>query len=169
MEDQDQAPDDRGMIRKVEARLPGARMSGFFQGMGRRIALWSSSPGPSSAAWRSRHWIEKAVAGIDGLLIAVDHRGRVMFLNSLAEGTTGWPLKEAHGRALGEVFPLVDEPSGKSAEIVLDRTTDPRGATGSASGRSGPGTAGRCRSSIGSPRSRARRIGSKGSSCSPTT
>ncbi len=102
-------------------------MDGILQGMGRRMAWWSKSPGPSSAAWRGRHWIEKAVAGIDGLLIAVDHRGRVMFLNGPAEKVTGWPLKEAHGRPLGEVFPLVEEPSGKPAEILLPGAAEPDG------------------------------------------
>ncbi len=96
---------------------------GFF----RRVGSIAAPAGPSSAAWRKRHWIEKAVAGIDGLLIAVDHRGRVMFLNGLAERVTGWPLKEAHGRALGEVFPLVEEASGRPAEVVLPDGAYPEG------------------------------------------
>ncbi len=103
-------------------------MNGLLGEIGRRVASLTASSGSSAAAWRKRHWIGRAVAGIDGALIAVDHRGRVMFLNGIAEGMTGWAWKEAHGRSLGQVFPLIDETSGTPAEVDLPGT--PGGAEG---------------------------------------
>ena len=58
---------------------------------------------------------------VDGV-IATDARGRVHYLNRSAESLTGWPLDEAVGRPLGEIFrvmrgsdrSLVEEPAAET-------------------------------------------------------
>jgi PAS domain S-box-containing protein len=46
---------------------------------------------------------------IGDAVIATDANGRVMFMNEVAERLTGWPLSEAQGSDLGEVFNIINE------------------------------------------------------------
>jgi PAS domain S-box-containing protein len=46
---------------------------------------------------------------IGDAVISTDAYGRVMFMNEVAEKLTGWPLSEAQGRDLTEVFHIVNE------------------------------------------------------------
>ena len=74
-----------------------------------------------------RHQLEKALresksryaatlASIGDGVIATDARGRVNFLNPVAEALTGWNLAEAEGRSIARVLPLLTEE---------DRVVDP--------------------------------------------
>ena len=60
----------------------------------------------------------------DGV-ITTDRTGRVVLINQVAEELTGWNQNEAAGRALGEVFNIVDEqtrqPCANPADQVLER------------------------------------------------
>ncbi len=49
------------------------------------------------------------LASIGDAVIATDAQGMVTFLNPIAEAMTGWPLAEAVGRPLDEVFRIIDE------------------------------------------------------------
>ena len=53
----------------------------------------------------------------DGV-IAVNMDGKIDYMNIVAEQGTGWNLEEAHGKAMGEVFRIVDEKT-------LESTPDP--------------------------------------------
>jgi len=81
----------------------------LFKSVGGLFGSLTPSARRSSSAWRDRHWIEKAVAGIDEALIVTDRRGRVLFLNSLAEDLAGWTFARAYGKHVDEVVPLLDE------------------------------------------------------------
>ena len=63
---------------------------------------WSDAPG-SPEFWRT------TLASIGDAVIATDTGGRVTFLNPVAEQLTGWPLDEARGVPLTEVFRIVNE------------------------------------------------------------
>jgi PAS domain S-box-containing protein len=73
------------------------------------------------AAQQERFRVTLASIG-DGV-IAGDAQGRVDYLNETAEVLTGWPLAEAAGRNLGEVFKIVNEktraPVENPSEIVM--------------------------------------------------
>ena len=56
------------------------------------------------------------LASIGDAIIATDTRARVTFLNPAAEALTGWPLAEAVGRPLAEVFRIVHEQSREPVE-----------------------------------------------------
>jgi PAS domain S-box-containing protein len=56
----------------------------------------------------------------DGV-ISVDRAESVTFLNPAAEGWTGWSARDAIGRQLREVFPLMDAASGEGVETPLWR------------------------------------------------
>src|SRR5258708_5140468 len=54
-------------------------------------------------------------------VISVDRAESITFLNPAAEGWTGWSAREAIGRQLREVFPLLDAASGEGVETPLWR------------------------------------------------
>ena len=61
-------------------------------------------------------WHAVTLASIGDGVITADAAGRVTFLNAEAERLTGWTRGEAAGRALGEVFRLIDERTGERVE-----------------------------------------------------
>ena len=85
--------------------------------------------GDPQAALR-RAWFSTALRSIGDAVIATDDRGRVLFLNPVAEALTGWPDGEAHGKDLAEVFPIVDEATGEPVEGPVAKVL----ATGRAAG-----------------------------------
>ena len=55
-----------------------------------------------------RRRFQATVTSIGEAVIATDARGKVTFLNRVAEGLTGWDLPEAAGKRLEEVFVVVN-------------------------------------------------------------
>jgi diguanylate cyclase (GGDEF)-like protein/PAS domain S-box-containing protein len=53
----------------------------------------------------------------DGV-ITTDARGRVEYLNPVAEQYTGWTTEQARGRPLAEVYRVIDERSGKPVDAL---------------------------------------------------
>jgi two-component system sensor histidine kinase/response regulator len=56
------------------------------------------------------------LASIGDAVIATDTQARITFLNPVAEALTGWPLGDAIGRPLAEVFRIVNEQTRQPAE-----------------------------------------------------
>lgn len=54
---------------------------------------------------------------IGDAVICTDTSGRITFLNPVAERMTGWQVREATGRAMGETFHIVD---GSTRKTILD-------------------------------------------------
>ena len=61
------------------------------------------------ALWKQSEWLRVTLASIGDAVVTTDVEGRVLSLNSVAERLTGWTQQEAGGRALVEVFRIVDE------------------------------------------------------------
>ncbi|HLN33216.1 MAG TPA: PAS domain S-box protein [Gemmataceae bacterium] len=61
------------------------------------------------------------LASIADAVIATDIQGRVTFLNRVAEKLTGWSLADATGRAVADVFRVVDEETRQPASDAVDR------------------------------------------------
>jgi diguanylate cyclase (GGDEF)-like protein/PAS domain S-box-containing protein len=53
---------------------------------------------------------------IGDAVIVTDARGRVTRMNPVAEQLTGWPMTEAAGRDLAEIFPIANAHTGAAAE-----------------------------------------------------
>ena len=62
--------------------------------------------------FQHREQAEVTLHSIADAVITTDAEGRVEHMNATAERITGWPLAQARGRELAEIFPLSDERSG---------------------------------------------------------
>jgi PAS domain S-box-containing protein len=56
------------------------------------------------------------LGSIGEAVIATDSEGRVTFLNPVAAALTGWPSEEAENKPVGDVFKIINEKSGMSAD-----------------------------------------------------
>ncbi|HSD29224.1 MAG TPA: PAS domain S-box protein [Vicinamibacteria bacterium] len=65
---------------------------------------------------RQSEWLRVTLASIGDAVVTTDTDGRVLSLNRVAEGLTGWVEQEAQGRPLAEVVRLVGEASRQPVE-----------------------------------------------------
>ncbi|MBI5586445.1 MAG: PAS domain-containing protein [Deltaproteobacteria bacterium] len=70
---------------------------------------------------RQREWLRVTLASIGDAVIATDAEGRITFLNSAGAALTGWPLEEARGQTLRDVFRIVNEKTKEPAEDPVAR------------------------------------------------
>jgi diguanylate cyclase (GGDEF)-like protein/PAS domain S-box-containing protein len=73
-------------------------------------------PPSSEELFEERERSRVTLDAIGDLVLSVDFRGRVNYLNRNAESITGWTLPEAHGRPLEDVLPLLDAIARKPVE-----------------------------------------------------
>jgi PAS domain S-box-containing protein len=64
----------------------------------------------------SQAWLSTTLTSIGDGVIATDAKGRVSFLNPVAEALTGWTSTEAKGRHLDEIFRIVNEDTRNTVE-----------------------------------------------------
>lgn len=72
------------------------------------------------ALYREKEQAQVTLSSIGDAVVSTDARGRVNFLNPIAEFLTGWSCQEAIGRTLREVFHLVDEISREPLIHIVD-------------------------------------------------
>jgi PAS domain S-box-containing protein len=65
-------------------------------------------------------WFRITLGSIGDAVIAADPTGRIMYMNSTAEGLTGWPLTKAKGLPLVDVFNIVNEKTRVRVENPAD-------------------------------------------------
>lgn len=58
---------------------------------------------------------------IGDAVIATDVNGCIVLMNKIAEELTGWPLAEARGKLLTEVFVIIDERTRRQCENPVDK------------------------------------------------
>ena len=76
----------------------------------------------AEAAVRDREaYLAITLASIGDGVISTDEAGRIVQLNAVAERLTGWPIADARGRPLPEVFRIVDENTGAPADSPVER------------------------------------------------
>jgi PAS domain S-box-containing protein len=68
-----------------------------------------------------REWYETTLESIGDAVIATDSRGRVVFMNRVAEKLTGWSLRSAQGHDCAEVFRIVNEATRRTVEGPVSR------------------------------------------------
>lgn len=68
-----------------------------------------------------REWLRVTLSSIGDAVIATNADGNVAFMNSVAESLTGWPIFEATGRPLSEVFDIVDQQTRQRRDYLAHR------------------------------------------------
>jgi PAS domain S-box-containing protein len=63
-----------------------------------------------------REWLSTTLGSIGDGVIATDPNGSVLLLNKVAEQLTGWPMADARGRPIWEVFRVIDEGTRKPVD-----------------------------------------------------
>src|SRR5215204_1297163 len=84
-------------------------------------ALADRSARAESSARADRESLQTTLRSIGDAVIATDARGLVRFMNPVAERLTGWPLAEAEGRPLADVFKIVNEVTRANVESPVDK------------------------------------------------
>jgi PAS domain S-box-containing protein len=75
----------------------------------------------AAALAAQQEWFRVTLGSIGDAVIAADCEGRVSFLNPAAERLTGWPMSDALGRPLAEVFHIVNEESRRPVENPAEK------------------------------------------------
>ncbi len=73
-----------------------------------------------------REWLQVTLASIGDAVIAADKNGRVSFINPVAAALTGWSEEEARGRAIEDVFRILNEETRQPAEDIVRRVLNER-------------------------------------------
>ena len=73
------------------------------------------------ALHQQREWLRVTLTSIGDAVITTDTVGRVTFLNPVAAELTGWPLDDASGRPIQDVFRVVNEQTHEAAEDIIGR------------------------------------------------
>ena len=66
-------------------------------------------------------WLSTTLRSIGDAVIACDPDGKVVFMNGVAEGLTGWKETESHGRPLSEVFPIFNQHTRAIVENPVEK------------------------------------------------
>jgi two-component system, cell cycle sensor histidine kinase and response regulator CckA len=68
----------------------------------------------------SEAWLKTTLRSIGDAVITTDEKGRVSFLNPVAEALTGWDLPSALGKPIVEVFHIINEHTRERADSPVD-------------------------------------------------
>jgi len=69
----------------------------------------------------SERWLATTLKSIGDGVIATDKKGRIIFMNSIAEQLTGWNQKQAMDKILEDIFHIIDEETKAPLENSVDR------------------------------------------------
>lgn len=91
------------------------------RGTRRRLELIRALQISQKETTEARDWLQTTLSSIGDAVIATDGKGRVVFLNQVAEDLTGWPQKTAAGKHLDEVFVIHNEETGAAVESPVSK------------------------------------------------
>ena len=74
----------------------------------------------TAEVYESREWLHTTLRSIGDGVIACDVDGGVEFMNSVAEELTGWPMQEARGKPLTQVFHIINEMTREESENPVE-------------------------------------------------
>jgi PAS domain S-box-containing protein len=97
----------------------------FLGWVGRRIfAEMAARDDAAKEIDRQREYLDVTLASIGDGVIVTDAKGRVTFLNEVAEKLCGWSLPEAKGKACSEIFKIVNETTRAVVRNPVDRVIE---------------------------------------------
>ncbi|MDR3638355.1 MAG: PAS domain S-box protein, partial [Isosphaeraceae bacterium] len=92
-----------------------------MESVAKGIALGIERKQAAEALAESESWLATTLTSVGDAVIATDERGRVRFMNPIAEALTGWPQDEAAGRPIEDVFHIINELTRQPAEHPVAR------------------------------------------------
>ena len=95
--------------------LGGFLRLGIFALIAGLISWLSDARQRADTRWRI------TLASIGDAVIVTDLKGRVTFMNAVAESLTGWALADAQGNDLRQIFQIVDAETRRQAESPVQR------------------------------------------------
>ncbi|KLU59410.1 phytochrome-like protein cph2 [Peptococcaceae bacterium CEB3] len=108
-----------------DGRLKGWRENEIYKlPSGEIVAIFNdvtAQKEAEEALWREKEKAQVTLDSIGDAVITTDIQGQVDYLNPRAEQLTGRPARQAIGKPIDDVFPIVNEESGKSVENPLRR------------------------------------------------
>ena len=84
-------------------------------------ALTMAQQNAEQATVAAEKQLAMTLKSIGDAVITTDSRGRVKFMNSIAETLTGWSSADARGRAIEEVLSIVDQENHNDVERLVRR------------------------------------------------
>lgn len=91
------------------------------QELGRRVALAVENAQLYEQTQRQRERLRVTLVSIGDAVITTDREGCITFMNRVAETCTGWPLDEARGKPLSEVFRIINEDTRQTVENPVEK------------------------------------------------
>ena len=101
--------------------LLGIATTTIQRGTQRRQQLITALQESSDETNEAREWLQTTLRSIGDGVIATDHEGRVVFLNSVAQELTGWTEEEARGTDLEKIFIIRSEETSDTVENPVRR------------------------------------------------
>lgn len=142
------APQDRERVATyVRSRLHGEESPTHYEYRGMhkdgsviwldnivRVVDWEDAPALQStvvditarkqaeeALRHQRDWLDVTLASIGDAVIATDTSGTITLINRIAAELTGWPVPEALGRSIDEVFHIRNEHTKQPVDSPVDK------------------------------------------------
>lgn len=75
----------------------------------------------SAEVYKNREWLQTTLRSIGDAVIVCGTDGSVEFMNTVAEGLTGWQIAEARGKPLQKVFHIIHELTREDAENPVEK------------------------------------------------
>lgn len=71
--------------------------------------------------WQQQEKFKVTLDSLGEGVITLDINGKVQYMNNLAEDLSGWNLREARGRYLGEIYAVKNEETGEPENNILEK------------------------------------------------
>ena len=110
----------------VSSLVVGLLLGIFVRSRMRRVSLTYDATleelkNQAEEIYERREWFQTTLESIGDAVIACDREGNVEFMNPIAQELTGWPVQEALGRPLAEVFCIVNEETRELSESPVEK------------------------------------------------
>jgi PAS domain S-box-containing protein len=111
-------PSDLSLSLSIET---GVRIAAFLVAAVLISGLSAARRRSEAAAYDAQERYAITLDSIGDAVIVTDREGRVTLMNPVAEALTGWPLSEAQGRPIDEVFRIINETTRLTVESPVER------------------------------------------------
>lgn len=71
--------------------------------------------------WQSQEKFKVTIDSLGEGVITADTKGKIQYLNKMAEDLTGWNHREAKGRKLSEIYSVKNEKTGQRENNIIDK------------------------------------------------